>query len=163
MQDSIAPLILFTGLHENGLDCIPISHRNFAIEIRKYPSFGQPARVPFLVDRISTPGSQTLDLSVRPGIREGREKMYFTIVALQKHLRYTCGPPKVAIDLKRWVCVEQIGVSTTSVVSGFPRRIHIIEMGLQHPVGMIPIQETGPEIDLPGFAPACAAIPSELQ
>ena len=63
--------------------------------------------------------------------------MDLTIVALQKHLRYSCCPAEVAVDLEGRVGVEQIRVCASPAVACFSRRIDIVQMGLQHLVGMI--------------------------
>src|SRR5437588_1781943 len=71
------------------------------------------------------------------------------LMALHQHLRNSRRATEVAIDLKWGMRVEKI-------------RIRVSRQRFdEHFVRMVAIEEAGPEIDLPGFAPAGAAVAAE--
>src|SRR5438132_12240450 len=71
------------------------------------------------------------------------------LMALHQHLRNSRRATEVAIDLKWGMGVEKI-------------RIRVSRQRFdEHFVRVIAAEEAGPEIDLPGFAPAGAAVAAE--
>ena len=72
-------------------------------------------------------------------------------VALEEHLGDARSGAEVAVDLERRVGVEQVR-------QGVPGQ------GLdEHLVGVVAVEQAGPEVDLPGLGPAGAAVAAEDQ
>ena len=84
-------------------------------------------------------------------------------MALQKQLGDPSRGPKVAIDLKGWVGVEQVGVNASS--------LHVVGIGVvdqgqhvaQHKIGVVAILKARPKVYLPSHRPAGAAIAAQFQ
>src|SRR4051794_5357980 len=71
---------------------------------------------------------------------------------LEQHLSDTCSSTEVAVDLKRGMSVEHVGIS--------PLRI---EQHAQHRMRMIALCESRPDVDTPRKTPACGFITAYLK
>ena len=111
----------------------------------------QLAVLPVEVHHEAAARAEALDGAVRPGAGQGGQELDLAVVALQEHLGDAGGRAEVAVDLERRVGVEEVR-------QGVPRQ------GLdEHLVGVVAVEQAGPEVDLPGLAPARAAVAPEDQ
>src|SRR5665648_1187020 len=69
-------------------------------------------------------------------------------VALEEHLGHACGGTEVPVDLERRVGVPQ-------VVEGA-----LLQLLGEHLVGVVPVEQASPEVDLPRLAPAGTPVTS---
>ena len=67
-------------------------------------------------------------------------------MALQQHLRNTSRTTKVSINLEGWVRVPQVVERT------------VLQQVAVEGIGMVPVVQTGPLVELPAHAPARSAV-----
>src|SRR5262245_53294419 len=73
-------------------------------------------------------------------------------MALQEHFADAGHAAEVAVDLKRGMCVEKIGIRSLRA-----------EQEAQDRVRVIPFQKTCPQVEAPGDAPAGGVVTTNLQ
>ena len=87
-----------------------------------------------------------------------------TIVALYQHLSYAGSTAKVAINLERRMGIEEVGIGAAI---GIGARLAIIGKKTEHVgdnlEGVVTIEHTRPEIDLPSQAPTCCHVTTLIQ
>ena len=77
--------------------------------------------------------------------------MHVAHVALEEHLGDAGRGAEVAVDLERRMGVEEVGVGAA------------LELLAEHLVGVVAVEESRPEVDLPRLAPARAAVAAARQ
>src|SRR5204863_7970963 len=102
----------------------------------------EPAVLPRQVDLEPTARSQSGDATVGPRRGKRRQKANLSRVALHEHLGDRRGAAEVAVDLKRRVRVEHVGVRPLGT-----------EQEFQDVVRVIAVAKPGPEIDSPSSRP----------
>src|SRR3954468_4795923 len=88
--------------------------------------------------------------------------MNVACVRLQEHLGDTGGRAEIPVDLKWRMSIEKIGIYTSGLssrVSGVDRR----QCLLQKKMGVLSVEQSCPEVDLPRQTPTRASVPSQLQ
>ncbi|MNN63727.1 hypothetical protein D3C81_1791240 [compost metagenome] len=103
--------------------------------------------LPFEVHFIPSACLNSADFAVFPGARQSRQQTDFTQMALQQHLRNPGGSAEIAVNLKRRVGIEQVGIGRA---------------GQQRPdktVGGFPFLQPCIQVDQPGTAPAGMSAP----
>ena len=84
-------------------------------------------------------------------------------MALQKHLRDAGGAAKVAIDLERWMRVEQVGVRAATVRHVEAEFASRSEQRREQLVRTIAVTQARPEVDAPGERPAGAVVAAGVE
>src|SRR5262245_8741908 len=75
--------------------------------IRFDPGAGQFPVFPPEVHRVTASCTQTLDLTVRPRLRQRRQQLNLARVRLQEHFTNPGHATEVTINLKRWMRIEE--------------------------------------------------------
>ena len=117
---------------------------------------------PLEIDLEPAAGAQPAHASIRPCLRKRGQKMDLSGVALEEHLDHACRHAEVAVDLKRRVRIEEVGVHAASAAIARIRCVDELEQILQQCERAIAIEQARPMIDLPGEAPSRAAIAAQL-
>jgi len=125
---------------------------------------GQTALVPAHIYLESAPRTKAGYFSGRPGFRQGWQQMNAACVTLDKHFAKAGGRAEIAVDLERRMGIEQVRIDAAAAfaIDGFCFADDI-EQAAQYRVGVIAVPEAGPEVDLPGPAPAGALVAAGLQ
>ena len=100
-----------------------VGHTRLCVDVEGCPAVAQGARPseagvyhrlpqfaagPFHVNLEAAPGQQSGHAAVSPCRREGGKQVDESHVTLEEHLRYSCGPAEVAVDLERRMGVPKI-------------------------------------------------------
>ena len=110
------------------------------------------AVLPRQIDLEPAARSQAGDVTVRPRRGKRRQQANLSLVALQQHLGDCRRAAEVAVDLKRRVRVEHVGVGALGA-----------EQELQDVVRVVAVAEPRPEVDPPRGGPAGRLIAANLE
>lgn len=86
--------------------------------------------------------------------------MKFFQMALKKHFYKAGCRAEVSVNLKGWMSIEEVRISTTRTTCC---RIAITHDFTDHFIGMISIQQTGCKINFPSFTPSCSFITTNFK
>ena len=72
-------------------------------------------------------------------------------------------PPKLPSIWNGGWASKRFGYVPPPLYSRLARRIDVLQVRPQHPVGVVAVEQPRPEVDLPGLAPAGAAVAAQLE
>src|SRR5262252_5027585 len=98
------------GRDGQGQLLVTITHRTARPERAADPCLLQPTLVPRDVDPKAAARAEAANRAGRPSLGQGREKPNHTGVALQEHFADAGDAAEVAVDLKRGMSVEKVGI-----------------------------------------------------
>jgi hypothetical protein len=108
--------------------------------------------VPVHIDRDAAARPDAAYRPTWPGRGEDREEADGSIPGLDDHFNNACSTPKIAVDLKWWVSIEQIAIAPLRAQQQF-----------EHRVSVFAFTEPRPQIEAPGDGPAGCFIAPKLQ
>src|SRR4051812_36654605 len=113
-----------------------------AVPIRDKPSVRELALFPVQIDGNPAARPQTGDGAFAPSDGQRREQLNLAALRLEQHLRNARGATEVAVNLKRRMSVEKIGVSALGS-----------KQKLQYSVGVFSVVQPRPKIKTPPDGP----------